>query len=217
MKRKAQASRPRAGLQQDPHAVREPVVKDLETAIGYEVRAQRKRLGITIADLASAANLSSGMLSKIENGAISPSLSTLQQLSRALNVPLTALFRSLEATRAAVHVPAGTGLEIERRGTRAGHQYKLLGHLDTQTSDVMVEPYLITLTAESDTFKTFQHEGLEFIYMLEGEVRYRHGDQLFVMQPGDSLFFDADAPHGPEALIKLPARYIAIISYPRVS
>ena len=57
------------------------------------------------------------------------------------------------------------------------------------------------MTTESDTFPTFQHEGLEFLYMLEGEVTYRHGDQLFAMQPGDSLFFDADAPHGPEKLV----------------
>jgi quercetin dioxygenase-like cupin family protein len=52
--------------------------------------------------------------------------------------------------------------------------------------------------------------------MLEGEVLYRHGDQLFQMQPGDSLFFDADAPHGPEALVKLPSRYLSIICYPQL-
>ncbi|MNF05387.1 Cupin domain protein [compost metagenome] len=51
--------------------------------------------------------------------------------------------------------------------------------------------------------------------MLEGEVVYRHGEQLFTMQAGDSLFFDADAPHGPEELVKLPARYLSIISYPQ--
>ena len=43
----------------------------------------------------------------------------------------------------------------------------------------------------------FQHDGLEFLYVLEGEVVYRHGNNLYRMTPGDSLFFDADAPHGP--------------------
>ena len=85
----------------------------------------------------------------------------------------------------------------------------------TTASGVQVEPYLITLSTESDVFPTFQHEGLEFLYMLEGEVVYRHGEQLFTMQPGDSLFFDADAPHGPERLVTLPARYLSIISYAR--
>ena len=43
---------------------------------------------------------------------------------------------------------------------------------------------------------------------------YRHGDQVCALKPGDTLFFDADAPHGPEVLVKLPARYLSVISYP---
>jgi transcriptional regulator with XRE-family HTH domain len=205
----------RTVLSQDPHALREPKVNNLEIAIGHEVRAFRKQLGITGADLASATGLSLGMLSKIENGNISPSLTTLQSLSRALGVPLTAFFRRFEEPRNAVFVKAGEGVELERRGTRAGHQYNLLGHIDNNSSGVVVEPYLITLTTDSDVFPTFQHEGMEFLYMLEGEVVYRHGDQLFTMQPGDSLFFDADAPHGPEILVTLPSRYLSIICYPQ--
>jgi transcriptional regulator with XRE-family HTH domain len=110
------------------------------------------------------------MLSKIENGNISPSLASLQALSRALGIPLTTLFRGFEERRSASFVKSGEGLNIERRGTRAGHQYSLLGHIDDNSSGVMVEPYLITLTAESDVFPTFQHEGLEFLYMISGEV-----------------------------------------------
>jgi len=204
-----------ATLSQDPHAVREPRVNNLEMAIGHEVRAYRKKLGITVTDLAAATGVSVGMLSKIENGNISPSLTTLQTLSRALGVPLTAFFRAFEEPRSATFVKAGQGVNIERRGTRAGHQYSLLGHIDNNTSGVTVEPYLITLNAESDVFPTFQHEGMEFLYMLEGEVVYRHGEQLFTMLAGDSLFFDADAPHGPEELVRLPARYLSIISYPQ--
>lgn len=184
-------------------------------AIGREVRAFRRKLGITVADLAAATGLSLGMLSKIENGITSPSLTTLQVLSRALGVPVTAFFRRYEEERSAVFVKAGEGLEIERRGTRAGHQYNLLGHVGSNSSGVVVEPYLITLTETSDVFPTFQHEGMELIYLLEGEVVYRHGANLFRMLPGDSLFFDADAPHGPEELTHLPIRYLSIISYPQ--
>lgn len=199
---------------QDPHALREPSENNLELAIGHEVRELRKKLGLTITDLAVAVEMSPGMLSKIENGNISPSLGTLQALAKALGVPITAFFSRFEETRSAMFVKAGQGVDIERRGTRAGHQYSSLGAIDNNSSGVTVEPYLITLTTESDVFPTFQHGGLEFLYMLEGEVVYRHADQLFVMQPGDSLFFDADAPHGPEQLVKLPARYLSIISYP---
>ena len=199
---------------QDPHAVRDGRVNNLYMANGHAVRTLRKKLGITGSDLASATGISLGMLSKIENGNTSPSLTTLQGLAQALGVPVTAFFRRFEEVRNASFVKAGEGVELERRGTRAGHQYNVLGHIGQNAAGVVVEPYLITLTADSDVFPTFQHEGLEFLYMLEGAVQYRHADRLYTMEPGDSLFFDADAPHGPEVLEKLPARYLSIICYP---
>jgi transcriptional regulator with XRE-family HTH domain len=198
---------------QDPHGRGEVQGRLLEEAIGREVRSFREKLGLTIAELAKAADMSAGMLSKIENGATSPSLASLQALAKALQVPVTALFKSFEETRDATFVKAGQGLTIERRGTRAGHQYQLLGH--SPHGPVMVEPYLITLTHKSDVFPTFQHAGLEFLYMLEGNVVYRHGDKTYDMHPGDALFFDADAPHGPEELRELPIRYLSVISYRR--
>jgi len=211
------ASLPRGkpAFDQDPHRVRAISERNLEAAIGREVRSFRRQQGMTVADLAGVTGLSIGMLSKIENGNTSPSLTTLQVLSHAFSVPVTAFFKSHEERREAQHVKAGTHLEIERRGTRAGHQYNLLGHIGSNASGVVVEPYLITLTAESDTFPAFQHEGLELLYMLEGEVDYRHGDAIYALKPGDSFFFDADAPHGPEVLVKLPARYLSVICYPQ--
>ena len=55
----------------------------------------------------------------------------------------------------------------------------------------------------------------EFIYVLEGELTYRHGRKLFAMSAGDSLLFDAAVPHGPEKLSKTPVRYVAVLCYPR--
>jgi len=187
----------------------------LEIAIGQQVRAFRMQLHMTVAEVASQADLSPGMLSKIENGLTSPSLATLKALSGALNVPVTAFFRKYEEARDASFVKAGQGLNIERRGTRAGHQYQLLGH--TVGKRMFVEPYLISLTEESDVFPLFQHDGVEFIYMLSGEVIYRHAGETYRLTPGDSLFFDADAPHGPEELVSLPIRFLAIIVEPRGS
>ena len=200
---------------QNPHALRDAKDNLLEAAIGREVRAFRSGLGLTVSDLARAANLSPGMLSKIENGLTSPSLATLSSLANALGVPVTALFRRYEEEREAVFVKAGHGLVIERRGTRAGHQYQLLGHSTGHGGRITVEPYLITISTPSEVFPLFQHSGLEFIFMLEGEVTYRHADKTYRLTPGDSLFFDADAPHGPDELSKLPIRFLSVISYPR--
>jgi len=182
----------------------------LETAIGREVHAFRRKHGMTVVDLARLAKLSPGMLSKIENGLTSPSLATLRALSMALGVPVTAFFRRFEQHTDATFVRAGEGLVIERRGTRVGHQYRLLGH--GVRKSVAVEPYLITLTEESEVFPLFQHDSVEFLYVLEGRMRYRHGDKTYLLGPGDSLFFDANAPHGPDELIALPIRFLAIIS-----
>lgn len=203
----------RAGLTQDPHSIQSPVSKVLEAAIGREVRELRNQRDLTVAELSQSSGLSPGMLSKIENGAISPSLTSLQALARAFGVHITTLFRRHEEHREALFVPAGEGVDVERRGTRAGHHYRLLGHSAAADARVVVEPYMITLTEASDVFPTFQHAGIEFLHMIEGEVTYRHGDRLYRMSPGDSLYFDADAPHGPEDLHRLPIRYLSIISY----
>ena len=200
-------------LTQNPHRSSDSQEKVLEVAIGRALRSFRKQQNTTVADLSKQTEISVGMLSKIENGNTSPSLTTLQTLANALSVPLTAFFRGFEEKREVIHTPTGQGVTIEREGTRAGHQYNLLGHIGANTSGVIVEPYLIVLTSESDTFQTFQHDGIETIFMLEGAVDYRHGSNIYPLRPGDTLFFEADAPHGPETLVELPARYLSIISY----
>ena len=189
--------------------------KSLERAIGAQVRTLRRRADLSIADLATAADMSPGMLSKIENGAISASLSSLEALSTALAVPITTLFAAHEDRRDCSFVQAGHGVVIERRGTKVGHVYNLLGH--SLRGDVVLEPYLITLREDAVPYTGFQHDGVEFIYMLGGEVTYRHADQEYHLKPGDALMFDSGALHGPERLVSLPATYLSIIVYPRTA
>ena len=100
----------------------------LEAAIGQGVREFRKDARLGIVELARRARLSPGMLSKIENGAISPSLATLRSLARALQVPVTSLFREFEEVRDTTFVRAGQGLLVSRDGPRIGHEYRILGH-----------------------------------------------------------------------------------------
>jgi transcriptional regulator with XRE-family HTH domain len=137
----------------------------LEQAIGHQVRHHRKQAGLTVAELAVAAQISPGMLSKIENGQISPSLSTLQMLAAALNVPLTVLFSSFETRRDCSYVKSG--------------------------------------------------EGVEFIFMLSGQVEYAHADRSYHLCTGDAILFDSAAPHGPARLIETPMTYLSVIIYPR--
>ena len=76
-----------------------------------------------------------------------------------------------------------------------------------------LEPYLITLKKNAAAYTGFHNAGIEFIYMLEGELAYRHGADLYQLKPGDSLMFDSAALHGPETLSGT-TRYLSIIVYP---
>ncbi len=185
--------------------------RTLEQAIGLQIRHHRKAMGLTVAELASAASVSNGMLSKIENGQISPSLTTLQTLASALNMPISLLFSEFEERRDCSFVPAGQGVSIQRRGTKVGHKYELLGHM--LGGAVAVEPYLITLADDAAPYTAFQHEGTELIHILTGEVTYAHAGNSYDMKPGDTLLFDSGAPHGPERIVRTPLSYLSIIMY----
>lgn len=132
-----------------------------------------------------------------------------------LQVPLSSLFASFEERQDASYVRAGQGVTIERRGTKVGHVYQLLGH--ALRGDVVVEPYLITLRENAAPHTSFRHAGVEFLYMLKGEVTYRHGSETYHLAPGDALLFDSAAPHGPEGLSREETQYLSIIVYPRAA
>ena len=187
--------------------------RPLEKALGHQVRMLRRERDLSVADLGSAAGISPGMVSKIENGAISPSLSSISALAAALNVPITALFATFEQRRDCSHVKKGHGVTIERRGTKVGHIYELLGA--GIGGDVVVEPYLITLKEEAEAYTSFRHTGVEFIFMLTGEVVYHHAGSDYHLAPGDALLFDSNGLHGPAKLIKTPMTYLSVIVYPR--
>jgi transcriptional regulator with XRE-family HTH domain len=185
----------------------------LERYLGNTIREIRLNHGLTIADVATLAGISRGMLSKIENAQTATSLEVLSRLAQALGVSLATLFRSYDVrTGSAQHVKDGEGMEVVRRGTKRGHTYHLLAY--DQGPKKTFEPFLITIDHESETFPIFEHPGTEFIYMLEGCIEYRHGQNTYVLNPGDALTFEGNIPHGPEKLIKCPIRFLSVLMYP---
>lgn len=185
----------------------------LERYLGNTIREIRLNHGLTIADVAKLAGISRGMLSKIENAQTATSLETLSRLAQALGVSLATLFRSYDVRAgSAQQVKAGEGMEVVRRGTKRGHTYHLLAY--DQGPKKTFEPFLITIDHESETFPIFEHPGTEFIYMLEGCIEYRHGQNTYVLNPGDALTFEGDIPHGPEKLLKCPIRFLSVLMYP---
>ena len=186
--------------------------KSLDRYLGNVIRELRLKDNLTIAEVAAQAVISRGMVSKIENGQVSTSLETLSKIAQALGVSLAHLFRHYNMPSGGAQlVKNGEGMEVVRRGTRRGHTYHLLAY--DQGPKKTFEPFLITMDDASEVFPTFEHPGTEFIHMLEGRIEYRHGQHTYMLEPGDSLTFRGDIPHGPERLLELPIHFLSIIFY----
>ncbi|MWL91938.1 MULTISPECIES: XRE family transcriptional regulator [Cupriavidus] len=186
----------------------------LEEAVGLAIRELRQREGLTIAQVADQAGLSRGMLSKIETGSTMAGMDTLARIARVLGVSMSVLFSKYDAAAAsAQHVKRGAGMEVVRRGTKSGHSYHLLAY--DQGPLKTFEPFLITIEDDTERYPTFQHPGTEFLYMLEGVIEYRVGQQTYTLEPGDSLTFPGEVPHGPERLAQCPIQFLSVTVYPR--
>ncbi|MBK9444159.1 MAG: helix-turn-helix transcriptional regulator [Comamonadaceae bacterium] len=184
----------------------------LTQALGNAIRELRQRHKLTIAQVSEQAEISRGMLSKIETGQITPGLDSLSRIARALGVSMSMLFRHYDApTGSAQHVKKGQGMEVVRRGTKSGHSYELLAY--DQGPVKLFEPFMISMDEQSESFPTFQHPGTEFIHMIEGTLEYRHGQTVYVLEPGDTLTFEGEITHGPERLLNKPIRFLSIIIY----
>lgn len=187
---------------------------DPGSSLGNFIRKRRKEKGLTLAKVSEEAGLSNGDLNRIENGLTSSNLSILSRLSGTLDVPLSRILSHYERppVEEAQLVKAGQGMEVVvRRGTKKGHTYHLLAY-DRGPSKVF-EPFLITITNESELFPLFEHAGVEFIYMLQGRIEYCHGQFTYLIEPGDSLAFRGEVSHGPRRLVEVPSRFLAIINY----
>jgi quercetin dioxygenase-like cupin family protein/DNA-binding XRE family transcriptional regulator len=183
----------------------------LGTVIAQRVREYRLQLGLTVGQLAARSGLSKGMLSKMENAQASPSLATLARLSTALQVPITAFFRGLDEEHDVLYIKAGQGMDIQHKGSRAGHRYQILGSM--RGPQKRMEPILVTLMERSEVFPAYQHPGTELIYMLAGKMEYGIGSATYLLEPGDALQFNGEVTHGPTALLTLPIQFLSVKAY----
>ncbi|MEX2553565.1 MAG: XRE family transcriptional regulator [Actinomycetota bacterium] len=182
----------------------------ISRAIGTKVRDYRLQLGFTVAQLAEHSELSKGMLSKIENAQVSPSLSTLARIAGALDVPMTAFFDDLEA-RPVIHVKSGHGLDLIPKGLRRGLRSQLLGTL--RGSSRRLEPVLYTMTRNAKVGASYRHPGTEFLFLIEGVLEYAYGSRRFCLEEGDALQFDGEVTHGPARVVEWPARLLSVKAY----
>jgi transcriptional regulator with XRE-family HTH domain len=176
----------------------------LQVAIGRAVRNCRRRYELNGADLANAAGISLGMLSRIENGTVSPSLATLNALASSLGISMTDLLCGYREEREAVFFAASSSAAGPfQASSSCGLKW------DCQKTNVS----FVHLTEPSERMRMPQHEGLRFLYALEGELVYQHGSQRFRMAPGDSLLCDAASPQEIERIGAAQARAVSLVSF----
>jgi transcriptional regulator with XRE-family HTH domain len=149
------------------------------------------------------------MLSRIERGLISPSLTSLQALAHALQVPVGSLFSSFDDSTPAIFTRAGTGLAVGKHDQRKA-QCELLG-MSAHAADI-VKPQIILIATSREKYPELPTSGVLFLYVLAGGLTYSHGAAVYPMLPGDSLLFNAGVPHGIKAVSVFPARFLAVNS-----
>jgi transcriptional regulator with XRE-family HTH domain len=173
--------------------------------VGTQVRNLRLEANLSIRALAELSGLNVNTLSLIENGKSSPSVSTLQQLAKALEVPITEFFETESLPRSIVYQKSGHRPRVDfSNGTfedlSAGWEWR------------GGQPLLLVLEPKSNSGPTpIIHTGHEFVFCLEGCLKYTIEGQSYQLKPGDSLLFEAHLPHRWENEREIPSRSLLIL------
>lgn len=157
--------------------------------VGERLRAIRAGRGLSIRALSEISGLNVNTLSLIENGRSSPSVSTLQQLAQSLQVPVTEFFETDHGDKKVIHQKAG-------QRPRAAFTHGDIEDLGAGMPRFGAEPLIVTLEPKADSGRTpIVHTGREFVYCLEGRIAYTVDAETYLLEPGDSLLFEAYLPH----------------------
>ena len=157
--------------------------------VGARVRQLREERGLSLRGLAELCGISPNTVSLIERGASSPSVDTLQNLARGLEVPIVAFFERGETEELLVLTMSYDRVQSEAPGMK-------IEHLGRGLADHPFASFLITMEPGATTAEgPMEHTGAEWVYCLEGYVVYEVEGHEYRLMPGDNLLFEAYLPH----------------------
>ncbi len=178
-----------------------------EVNVGQRLRELRNERKLSIRALAERSGLNVNTFSLIENSKTSPSVSTLQQIAAALEVPITAFFETNAPKNSVAHI-------VARNRPRMAFAHGTLEDLGAGLTSRAVEPFVVTLEPHANSGDSpIVHTGFEFVFCLQGRMTYRVEDQSYVLEPGDSLLFESYLPHRWQNDEAQPAQAILVL-YP---
>ena len=172
--------------------------------LGTTIRRVRLRQHLTLEQVAQACHCTKSLLSKIENQRTVPALATLLRIADALGVSAGVLMGE-GTTQRTIHEPAAGKKMVQ---TEQGYRFAMLAAART---DKTMQPVLFTIRKGEVIPHSLRHAGEEFIYLLQGTLRYRLGTTTYTLHPGDSLYFDAEEEH--EVIpVSATATYLAVLN-----
>ncbi len=168
---------------------------EVVSRIAQKIRSTRLKKNLTIQELADRTKVTKGLLSKIENSRTIPSLPVFVQLIQSLDISLKEFFEDMVLTNGKdyLHVKRGQCTPMTREG-RSGFNYNHI--LAQNLSTCTMEAVLLTVDPGA-TGRAGTSDGYEFKYILSGNCKYQINNETIFLEEGDSLYFDASAPHLP--------------------
>ena len=185
-----------------------------EKQVVQNIKTIRQSKKITLDQLAKLTGLTKGYISRIENSHKAPPLSTLYKIAIALDTDLSVLLaENLEVPEKVklCIVRKNERKEVVTKGTLYGYQYVSLAYKKIGKN---MEPYIIEPAVEE--VGVFSHEGEEFMFVLEGTHEFIYNNEKYVLNEGDSIYFDSMIPHSGRSIGEKKARILGIMySYKR--
>lgn len=172
--------------------------------IAARIKGLRLLAGLSEQEAAKAVNLSVGEYLRYENGDDDMPISILYEIADYYQVDLTEILTGVSPKLHDVcHVKAGEGLAVERYDQ---YQFQSLAYKYARRK---IEPLLVTLSIDKAP-ELVSHKGQEFNYCLEGKMKVVIGKSEYVLEPGDTLYFNSMIPHKMLAVTDT-AKFITII------
>jgi transcriptional regulator with XRE-family HTH domain len=186
-----------------------------EIRVGEKIKELREDHALSLEELAKRIGISPSVLNQIENHLVSPPLGTLIKIARALNVSVSDFFGGEGASYSLVRKDERKKVSrfASKDGISYGYSYESLGF---DKKDRQMEPFLVTLQKTPMEAKSLSsHPGEEFIYVLEGKVKVQLGDHSDILEPHDSIYYDANLLHHVGAYECEEAKIVAVIWAPK--
>jgi transcriptional regulator with XRE-family HTH domain len=165
------------------------MVQNLEKIIGKRIKEHRSHQNLSLRTLAERCGLSANAISLIERGENSATISSLDKISEALNIPIDDLFKKNQK-EFVFYLRSGEGLK------KKSYNFEI-ETLGFGFEDQQIEPLRVTIyPSEDESPQLIFHPGQEFVYCLSGEIDFFIQGRCYHLAVGDSLLFDASHSHG---------------------